>query len=220
MISFLPTCSGHGSLRISSRLLYRRFDTHGLQRTQIRWLATHNSGSEHVKPVTLPNPPYRNSNNGLICHLRAKSLPYWHLARADKPIGTVLLFLPCSEFSIGSATGLLKCILAWSITMASYATAASPQTLAWNVLLFGTGALLMRGAGCTINDLWDRNLDNKVERTSMRPLASGALRVPQAIGFLGLQLAGGLAVLTQLNYYRRVIYCIKRGKTEISAASR
>jgi 4-hydroxybenzoate polyprenyltransferase len=88
--------------------------------------------------------------------------------------------------------------------MASYATSAGPQTLVWNLLLFGTGALLMRGAGCTVNDLWDRNLDKGVERTSSRPLASGALTVPQAIGFLGLQLAGGLAVLTQLNYYR---YC-------------
>ena len=86
--------------------------------------------------------------------------------------------------------------------MASYATAASPGVLVGNLLLFGTGALIMRGAGCTINDLWDRDLDKGVERTKTRPLASGALTVPQAVGFLGLQLAGGLAVLTQLNWYR------------------
>ncbi|KAG8759560.1 Para-hydroxybenzoate--polyprenyltransferase, mitochondrial precursor (PHB:polyprenyltransferase) [Serendipita sp. 396] len=85
--------------------------------------------------------------------------------------------------------------------MASYASSASPQVLVGNIALFGIGALLMRGAGCTINDLWDRNLDKGVERTRSRPLASGALTVPQAVGFLGLQLAGGLAVLTQLNWY-------------------
>ncbi|PVG03375.1 4-hydroxybenzoate polyprenyl transferase [Serendipita vermifera] len=85
--------------------------------------------------------------------------------------------------------------------MACYASHASPSVLVSNLLLFGTGAFLMRGAGCTINDMWDRNLDKGVERTRVRPLASGALTVPQATGFLGLQLAGGLAVLTQLNWY-------------------
>jgi len=86
--------------------------------------------------------------------------------------------------------------------MASYATAASPYVLVSNLLLFGAGAIIMRGAGCTVNDLWDRNLDKGVERTRVRPLASGALTVPQAIGFLGIQLTGGLAILTQLNWYR------------------
>jgi len=86
--------------------------------------------------------------------------------------------------------------------MASYATVASPYVLVSNLLLFGTGAVIMRGAGCTVNDLWDRNLDKGVERTKIRPLASGALTVPQAVRFLGIQLAGGLAILTQLNWYR------------------
>lgn len=86
--------------------------------------------------------------------------------------------------------------------MASFSTNASPQILVTNLALFGTGALLMRGAGCTINDLWDRDLDKGVERTSVRPLASGALTVRQAIGFLGLQLSGALAILLQLNWYR------------------
>ncbi|KIM34074.1 hypothetical protein M408DRAFT_90113 [Serendipita vermifera MAFF 305830] len=121
----------------------------------------------------------------LLERVKQKGAPYWYLARLDKPIGTVLLLLPCT----------------WSITMASYATAASPYVLFSNLLLFGTGALIMRGAGCTINDLWDRNLDRGVERTKVRPLASGALTVPQAVGFLGIQLAGGLAILTQLNWY-------------------
>jgi 4-hydroxybenzoate polyprenyltransferase len=86
---------------------------------------------------------------------------------------------------------------------------------------FGVGAFVMRGAGCTINDLWDREIDAKVERTKSRPLASGvrpspfvhirlkstfarlrfvqALSVAQAVGFLGVQLSVGLAVLLSLN---------------------
>ncbi|KAG8833071.1 Para-hydroxybenzoate--polyprenyltransferase, mitochondrial precursor (PHB:polyprenyltransferase) [Serendipita sp. 399] len=158
------------------------------QRTRGRWLATVNSPSDDKKSkaalssVELAHP---ERNDRSLDSLKAHLLPYWHLARLDKPIGTVLLFLPCT----------------WSITMASYASSASPQVLFGNIALFGIGALLMRGAGCTINDLWDRDLDKGVERTRSRPLASGALTVPQAVGFLGLQLAGGLAVLTQLNWY-------------------
>jgi 4-hydroxybenzoate polyprenyltransferase len=67
--------------------------------------------------------------------------------------------------------------------------------------LFGVGALIMRGAGCTINDLWDKDFDGQVQRTRDRPLASGQLSKRQAIAFLGLQLSTGLAVLTQLNWY-------------------
>ncbi|KAI9000872.1 4-hydroxybenzoate polyprenyl transferase [Trametes punicea] len=111
--------------------------------------------------------------------------PYLYLTRIDKPIGTLLLFYPC----------------AWSITMASYALEAPLTTPLMYISLFGLGAVIMRGAGCTINDLWDRNLDKGVERTKSRPLAAGKLTPTQAIGFLGLQLAAGLGVLTQLNWY-------------------
>eukprot|EP00638_Chattonella_subsalsa_P006938 CAMPEP_0117760084 /NCGR_PEP_ID=MMETSP0947-20121206/16387_1 /TAXON_ID=44440 /ORGANISM="Chattonella subsalsa, Strain CCMP2191" /LENGTH=183 /DNA_ID=CAMNT_0005580643 /DNA_START=450 /DNA_END=998 /DNA_ORIENTATION=+ len=57
----------------------------------------------------------------------------------------------------------------------------------------------MRSAGCTINDLWDRKYDSKVERTKTRPLATGEVSVPQAIAFLGAQLTAGLGILVQLN---------------------
>jgi 4-hydroxybenzoate polyprenyltransferase len=78
--------------------------------------------------------------------------------------------------------------------------------------LFGVGAVIMRGAGCTINDLWDKDLDNKVtpteidkltkvSRTKSRPLAAGDLTAFQAVTFLAGQLSIGLAVLTQLNWY-------------------
>ncbi|XP_075234421.1 ubiquinone biosynthesis protein COQ2, mitochondrial isoform X2 [Lycorma delicatula] len=67
--------------------------------------------------------------------------------------------------------------------------------------LFGTGALIMRGAGCTINDMWDKDIDIKVERTKMRPLASGELTQWDALVFLAGQLSLGLIVLLQLNWY-------------------
>ncbi|KAH9899726.1 4-hydroxybenzoate polyprenyl transferase [Cubamyces lactineus] len=111
--------------------------------------------------------------------------PYLYLTRIDKPIGTLLLFYPC----------------AWSITMASYALEAPLTTPLTYISLFGLGALIMRGAGCTINDMWDRNLDKGVERTKTRPLAAGEITPKQAFAFLGLQLTAGLGVLTQLNWY-------------------
>ncbi|KAI0265167.1 4-hydroxybenzoate polyprenyl transferase [Gloeopeniophorella convolvens] len=120
-----------------------------------------------------------------VDRLPAKVRPYLYLTRIDKPIGTLLLFYPCT----------------WSITMASYALNAPPSVPLTYISLFGIGALVMRGAGCTINDLWDRNLDNAVERTKTRPLARGDITPGQAIAFLAPQLGAGLAVLTQLNWY-------------------
>ncbi|KAH9049010.1 UbiA prenyltransferase family-domain-containing protein [Lactarius hengduanensis] len=120
-----------------------------------------------------------------VDRLPPKVQPYLYLTRIDKPIGTLLLFYPCT----------------WAITMASYASNAPPSVPLKYIALFGTGALIMRGAGCTINDLWDRNLDNAVERTKTRPLARGDITPRQAIAFLAPQLTAGLAVLTQLNWY-------------------
>ncbi|KAG9331523.1 hypothetical protein JZ751_018926 [Albula glossodonta] len=67
--------------------------------------------------------------------------------------------------------------------------------------LFGIGALLMRGAGCTINDMWDKDFDKKVSRTASRPIASGEISQLQALTFLGVQLTSALGVLLCLNYY-------------------
>jgi 4-hydroxybenzoate polyprenyltransferase len=106
------------------------------------------------------------------------SHPYGRLARWDRPIGFWLLFLPCLSGTIFAADGL-------------------PDP--WLITLFAVGAFAMRGAGCTINDMADRNFDRKVERTAVRPLASGRLSMRQAWMFLGLQLLVGLAVLVQLN---------------------
>ncbi|THH05014.1 hypothetical protein EW145_g5109 [Phellinidium pouzarii] len=86
-------------------------------------------------------------------------------------------------------------------THRNVATILSMRTSLAYTVLFGTGALVMRGAGCTINDMWDRKLDKAVERTKERPLASGAITPTQAFGFLGVQLTAGLGVLLQLNWY-------------------
>ncbi|KAF8640092.1 hypothetical protein AX17_001330 [Amanita inopinata Kibby_2008] len=85
--------------------------------------------------------------------------------------------------------------------MASYAHQLPYTTPISYLGLFGIGALVMRGAGCTINDMWDKNLDKSVARTKNRPLARGDLNYRQALVFLGTQLTVGLGVLLQLNWY-------------------
>jgi len=85
--------------------------------------------------------------------------------------------------------------------MAAHSCSFPISSTIYQLLLFGTGAVVMRGAGCTINDLWDRDIDDKVERTRLRPLAAKTVTPFQAFQFLGLQLSVGLAVLTQLNWY-------------------
>ena len=111
------------------------------------------------------------------------SHPYIKLARYDRPIGTWLLLFPCW----------------WSIAMAW--RDGTDARLVGLFALFGIGALLMRGAGCTYNDIVDRDLDAQVARTSNRPLPSGQVTVPRAVVFLILQLAGGFAVLISLNHF-------------------
>ncbi len=108
------------------------------------------------------------------------SRPYLRLMRLDRPIGTWLLLLPCW----------------WSTALASESW-PDPRLM----LLFAVGALIMRGAGCTINDIVDRDFDGRVARTADRPIASGAVTRVQAILFLGAQLMLGLAVLVQLNLF-------------------
>ena len=104
--------------------------------------------------------------------------PYLRLARLDRPIGTWLLLFPCW----------------WSLALATTPGALPDLKL---IILFAIGALVMRGAGCTVNDIADRDFDAQVARTATRPLASGALSMKQAFVFLALQLALGLLVLWQ-----------------------
>lgn len=106
---------------------------------------------------------------------------YLKLARADRPIGTWLLLWPCI----------------WSIALAA---PGGPSTIRIDILiLFVIGAVVMRGAGCTYNDIVDRDFDAKVARTALRPIPSGSVSVRQAWIFLSLQLLVGLIVLLQFN---------------------
>lgn len=107
--------------------------------------------------------------------------PYLRLARYDRPIGFWLLALPCW---FGLAAARLDTGLSW-------------LDVYWAVLFF-VGAIAMRGAGCTYNDIVDRDLDSQVERTADRPLAAGTVSVKRAWAFLIGQSLVGLLVLIQL----------------------
>ncbi|KAK5631225.1 hypothetical protein RRF57_006939 [Xylaria bambusicola] len=106
--------------------------------------------------------------------------------RLEKPAGTIYLFFPC----------LFSTLLAAPLTT----PVASPLSVLGTSALFFSGALIMRSAGCSINDLWDRNLDPKVARTRLRPIARGALTPFKAFAFTGAQLLTGLVVLLQFPF--------------------
>ncbi|CAD8181012.1 unnamed protein product [Paramecium octaurelia] len=110
----------------------------------------------------------------LSAHLR--------LARHDKPIGALLLHIPC----------------VWGTILGQ--PTFNFQEIIWYSSVFGVGSFTMRAAGCVVNDMWDKNIDNKVERTRQRPLASGELQMKDAWISLFAHCSVGLLVLTQLNW--------------------
>jgi 4-hydroxybenzoate polyprenyltransferase len=112
------------------------------------------------------------------------SRPYLRLARFDRPIGSWLLLMPC-WWSAALAAGVLGDI----------------RQLPLVTVLFFVGAFVMRGAGCTWNDITDRDLDAKVERTRSRPIPAGQVSVVQAAAFLVMQALIGLVVLLQFNRF-------------------
>jgi 4-hydroxybenzoate polyprenyltransferase len=111
------------------------------------------------------------------------SRPYLRLARLDRPIGSWLLLMPCW----------------WSTGLAGMRSGHFPSL--WHIVLFLVGAFVMRGAGCTWNDLVDRNLDGLVERTRSRPIPSGQVTIAQATVFMLAQALVGLLVLIQFNRF-------------------
>jgi 4-hydroxybenzoate polyprenyltransferase len=119
-------------------------------------------------------------------HMPVAWHPYLRLARLDRPIGTWLLFWPCVfGLAAGAAAqqrGLFGAPRDWLL-----------------LILFGVGAVVMRGAGCTYNDIVDRDIDGRVARTRGRPIPSGAVRVRQAWLFAAAQGAVGLLILLCLN---------------------
>ncbi|WP_166418461.1 4-hydroxybenzoate octaprenyltransferase [Cochlodiniinecator piscidefendens] len=110
------------------------------------------------------------------------SRPYLRLSRADRPIGTWLLLLPC-----------------WWAIMLAAATDGFRAFDLWIIMGCAIGAFVMRGAGCTWNDITDRDIDAAVDRTRSRPLPSGQVTVKQATLWMGIQALVGLAVLLTFN---------------------
>jgi 4-hydroxybenzoate polyprenyltransferase len=123
------------------------------------------------------------TGNWVDTHAPSWSRPYLRLSRFDRPIGSWLLLMPCW----------------WSTGLA--AVHAGSNVNLWHLMLFFIGAFAMRGAGCTWNDIVDRDLDRRVERTRSRPIPSGQVTVAAAAGFLVLQALVGLAVLLQFNRF-------------------
>ena len=119
------------------------------------------------------------SVSGWVARLPSGWRPYILLARADRPIGIWLLFLP-------GLWGILLARVPWTESL-------------WLIALFAVGGVVMRAAGCVVNDLWDRDIDRQVARTAGRPLASGAIRPRAAVVFLCLLLLCGLLVLLSLD---------------------
>ena len=112
------------------------------------------------------------------------SRPYGRLARFDRPIGWWLLLLPCW----------------WGLALARIAAGGGLPDLR-PALLFLAGAIVMRGAGCTLNDIIDRDFDAAVARTRSRPIPSGQVSVARALAFLAAQCLIGLVILLQFNWF-------------------
>ncbi|KYN05995.1 Para-hydroxybenzoate--polyprenyltransferase, mitochondrial [Cyphomyrmex costatus] len=138
--------------------------------------------STHVKLVSLQQNRCLSIATKLVNNASPKVQPYMKLMRIDKPTGSWLLFWPCG----------------WSIAMAAPASALPNFYM---LTLFGMGAFVMRGAGCTINDMWDQDIDKMVVRTQDRPLVTGQITPKQSLIFLAGQLSLGLLILLQLNWY-------------------
>ncbi|RZN25900.1 4-hydroxybenzoate octaprenyltransferase [Bradyrhizobium sp. Leo121] len=124
------------------------------------------------------------TGNWVDSHAPLWSRPYLRLSRFDRPIGSWLLLMPCW----------------WSAALAA-GIAHDRHQLPLAIVLFFIGAFVMRGAGCTWNDITDRNLDAKVERTRSRPIPAGQVSVTQALIFLVAQALIGLVVLLQFNRF-------------------
>lgn len=141
---------------------------------------------EPARPdVTVPDAARGN----FVDHYAPHALrPYLRLARIDRPIGWWLLLLPCW----------------WSAALAAHAAGHALPNLV-NLVLFFIGAVAMRGAGSTYNDVVDRDLDQRVERTRNRPLPSGQVSVRGALIFIALQCFIGLAVLLSFNGFSIVL---------------
>ncbi|KFE36065.1 4-hydroxybenzoate octaprenyltransferase [Thioclava atlantica] len=129
----------------------------------------------------------------------AFSRPYLRLSRADRPIGTWLLLLPCW----------------WGISLAAASTGGFVWHDLWLAVGCAMGAFLMRGAGCTWNDITDRKIDASVARTRSRPIPSGQVSVKQALGWMAIQSLVALAILLSFNLPAIILGFISLGPVAI-----
>lgn len=127
------------------------------------------------------------ADNWVDRFLPARLRPYARLARLDRPIGWWLLMWPAW----------------WSVALAAVAGGTAPNI--WHLALLMVGAIVMRGAGCTYNDILDRDIDAKVERTRSRPIPSGAVSTQAATLFMVAQALVGLAVVLNFNPFAVVL---------------
>lgn len=149
--------------------------------TGVRQMRSSQTKLDLQKAQPLNTALYTPPQTGLLSLLPQSWVPYAELVRLDKPTGTYYLFFPTL----------------FSTFLAAPITGATPLEVLGTAGLFFTGALVMRGAGCAVNDLWDRNLDPHVKRTKLRPIARGAISPRNALIFTGTQFLTGLGILLQ-----------------------
>ncbi len=117
-------------------------------------------------------------------HLPLAVRPYARLMRLERPVGWWLLLIPCW----------------WGLCLGQIADGGGPPS-PWFAALFLAGAVIMRGAGCTFNDIADRHFDGRVARTQMRPIPAGQVSLTAAFAFLLILCIAGLAILLQFNWF-------------------
>jgi 4-hydroxybenzoate polyprenyltransferase len=142
---------------------------------------TANPASSPAPGRTVPDAP---PGNWVDRFAPATWRPYLRLVRFDRPIGAWLLLFPCW----------------WSQALAELSVGRAHPSL-WYLALFFAGAFLMRGAGCTYNDIVDRDYDAGVARTAARPIPSGQVSVAEARMFLAVLCLAGLVILLQFNLF-------------------
>lgn len=142
-----------------------------------------------TEPNKMPDGTVADSTGNWVDTMApAATRPYLRLSRADRPIGTWLLFLPCM----------------WGLALAVLFTDRISSHAAWVIVSCGLGAFLMRGAGCTWNDITDRHIDGSVARTRSRPIPSGQVSVRGAVLWMAAQ--AGLSFLILITFYPTAIY--------------
>ncbi|SHH05822.1 4-hydroxybenzoate polyprenyltransferase [Cognatiyoonia sediminum] len=142
-----------------------------------------------TEPLETPDGTVADSTGNWVDTMApAMSRPYLRLSRADRPIGTWLLFVPCL----------------WGLALACLSTGRFGTYDIWTFVGCGIGAFLMRGAGCTWNDITDRDFDGSVERTRSRPIPSGQVSVRGAVIWMAVQAL--LAFFILITFYDTAIF--------------